>query len=331
MGGARLTDTLERAVMTTTARILCTLFGLGAVTRAAAAQQPEPAVTGRWDITVETPDGGYPSWLEVQWSGDRVLVGRFVGRFGSSRPISRLEFSHDTLRFSVPPQWEQGDRDLRFEAVLARDRLAGVMTDANGERRSWTARRAPTLRRVAARAWGRPDTLFGGANIARWTASGANSHWQVVDRVLTNTAAGANLVTRDSFTDFTLHLEFRYPAGGNSGIYLRGRYEVQVEDTPGAEPKPDGLGSIYGFILPSEKAAKQPGEWQTYDITLVGRLVTVVLNGRRIICEQPIPGITGGALDSDEDAPGPIYLQGDHGPVEYRNIIVTRATYPDSR
>ncbi|HEY6110292.1 MAG TPA: DUF1080 domain-containing protein [Gemmatimonadales bacterium] len=314
--------------MTTTARILWTFLGLGICVRDLAAQQPvEPPVTGRWDITVATPSGGYPSWLEMQWSGDRTLVGRFVGRFGSSRPISKLEFSHDTLRFSIPPQWEQGDADLHFEAVLADDRLSGWMTDANGERLTWSARRAPTLRRATAPAWGRAHTIFNGVDLAGWTPSGPNSRWKVVDHVLSNAGAGANLATRDSFVDFRLHLEFRYPAGGNSGIYLRGRYEVQVEDTPGAEPKNDGLGSIYGFLLPSENAAKRPGEWQSYDITLVGRLVTVVLNGRRIICEQPIPGITGGALDSHEEAPGPIYLQGDHGPIEYRNIVLTPASH----
>lgn len=307
-------------------QILCALLGLGPGARGLAAQgQVAPPITGRWDITVQGPDAQFPSWLEVQWSGDRVLVGRFVGRFGSARPISRLEFSGDTLRFSIPPQWEEGDTDLRFEGALAGDRLAGRMTDASGARLAWTAVRAPTLRRTAAPVWGPPDTLFNGVDLTGWRTIGSTSRWKVVDRVLTNAAAGANLVTRDSFTDFKLHIEFRYPRDGNSGIYLRGRYEVQVEDTPGAEPRDDGLGSIYGFLLPSEKAAKQPGEWQSYDITLVGRLVTVVLNGHRVLCETPIPGITGGALDSDEGAPGPIYLQGDHGPIEYRHIVLTPA------
>jgi hypothetical protein len=318
--------------MKTTTLIFSALLGLGVGSRAMAAQQPaEPPLTGRWDITVQGTSGAFPSWLEVQWSGNRTLVGRFVGRFGSARPISRLEFSQDTVRFSIPPQWESGDKDLQFEGVLAHDALAGWMTDASGSRFSWNAVRAPTLRRSGAPRWGRPVILFNGVDQARWVTIGAPSQWKVVDHVLTNAAAGGNLVTRDSFTDFKLHLEFRYPAKGNSGIYLRGRYEVQVEDTPGAEPKDDGLGSVYGFLMPSEKAAKQPGEWQTYDITLVGRLVTVILNGRRVLCDQAIPGITGGALDSNEQAPGPIYLQGDHGPIEYRNIVLTPAVAAASR
>jgi hypothetical protein len=313
--------------MTTTALITYALLGFGAGSRALVAQQPvEPPLTGRWDITFNTPAGDYPSWLEVGWSGDRILVGRFVGRVGSARPISRIAFSRDTLRFSVPPQWEAGDNDLQFEGVLDHDRLSGWMTDPAGNRLAWSARRAPTLRRSTMPRWARPITLFKGVDLSSWKPIGSNSQWKVVNHVLTNAAAGANLVTRDSFTDFKLHVEFRYSAGGNSGIYLRGRYEVQVEDTPGMEPKNDGLGSIYGFLTPSEIAAKQPGEWQSYDITLVGRTVTVVLNGRRIICEQAIPGITGGALNSDELAPGPIFLQGDHGPVEYRNIVLTPAS-----
>lgn len=317
--------------MTTTKLILTALLGLGLGSRALAAQQPiEPPLTGRWDITVTAPGGDYPSWLEVGWSGDRTLVGRYVGRVGSARPISRIEFARDTLRFSVPPQWEPGDHDLQFEAVLENDRLSGWTTDPAGNRLTWRARRAPALRRSTTPRWGRPITLLNGVDLTGWGPIGSNSQWKVVNHVLTNAAAGANLVTRDSFTDFKLHVEFRYGPGGNSGVYLRGRYEVQVEDTPGAEPTNDGLGSIYGFLIPSEKAAKRPGEWQSYDITLVGRTVTIVLNGRRIICEQAIPGITGGALDSNEETPGPIFLQGDHGPIEYRNIVLTPAV-PGSR
>jgi hypothetical protein len=314
--------------MKTNARMLWSLVALVTGAAALAAQRPGgPPVTGRWDFTVQGPDGPFPSWLEVQWSGDRTLVGRFVGQFGSSRPISRLEFAQDTLRFSVPPQWDQGNDDLHFEALLAGDSLAGWMTDASGHRMTWTAVRAPTLRRHGTPRWGRPDTLFNGADMAKWVTRGGTSQWKVVDRVLVNAAAGANLVTRDSFADFRLHLEFRYPKDGNSGIYLRGRYEVQVEDTPGDEPLDDGLGSVYGFLIPSEKAARQPDEWQTYDITLIGRLVTVVLNGHRVLCDASIPGITGGALDSHEGQPGPVYLQGDHGHIEYRNIVITRASY----
>ena len=133
-------------------------------------------------------------------------------------------------------------------------------------------------------------------------------------------------MTARPFGDFKLRVEFRYPKGSNSGIYLRGRHEVQIEDgTEGPLPGPLAIGGVYGFLAPNEHAARGPGAWQTYDITLVGRRVTVVLNGRAVIANQVIPGITGGALDSDEGAPGPLMIQGDHGAVEFRRIVVTPA------
>jgi hypothetical protein len=308
------------------------MITIACILTALTVQQPTPtptppAVIGRWDITITTSEGRHlPSWLEVQWSGNRTLVGRFVGVVGSSRPIARLEFSHDTLRFAIPPQWEQGNGDLQLEGVFAGDSLAGSVTDPAGNRLPFTAVRAPTLRRMSPPQWNRPVTLFNGTDLTGWQPLGEReSAWTVVGGVLTNTKAGANLGTRASFTDFKLHVEFRYPAGGNSGVYLRGRYEVQIEDSPGPEPAIGGLGAVYGFIMPNENAAKRPGEWQAYDITLVGRLLTVVLNGHTIISLQNIPGITGGALDSNEGLPGPIFLQGDHGPIEYRNIVLTPA------
>ena len=119
-----------------------------------------------------------------------------------------------------------------------------------------------------------------------------------------------------------MQLEVRYPKGSNSGIYLRGRYEVQVEDSYGKDPSSILFGAVYGFLTPNQMAAKPAGEWQKFDITLIGRRVTVSINGKTIIHDQIIPGITGGALDSHEGLPGPIMLQGDHGKVEYRNISI---------
>lgn len=128
-----------------------------------------------------------------------------------------------------------------------------------------------------------------------------------------------------TFNDFKLHIEFRYPKGSNSGVYLRGRYEVQIIDSKGMEPSKDLLGALYGFISPSDMMAKEAGEWQSYDITLIGRMVTLSVNGKTVICNAEIPGITGGAINSKEGEPGPILLQGDHGPVEFRNIVLTPA------
>ena len=135
----------------------------------------------------------------------------------------------------------------------------------------------------------------------------------------------ANLISNQLFDDFKLHIEFRLPERGNSGVYLRGRYEIQVLDDPRTQPASDLIGGVYGFIAPSEIVTKGAGEWNAFDITLIGRMVTVVINGQTVISNQEIPGITGGALDSDEAAPGPVYLQGDHTAIEYRNILISLA------
>ena len=287
-------------------------------------QEPAPPpIVGRWDLTVSGTGTSFPSWLEVQKSGNHTLVGRYVGSGGSSRPISKIEFADNVMRFAIPPQWEQGDGELRVEGKLEGDALSGTMVDPGGRQLTWTAKRAPALRRTTAPEWGAPITLVDGG-LTAWEA-GPNSQWRVVDGVLMNQKSGANLVTRQRFNDFKAHVEFRYPKGSNSGVYLRGRYEVQIEDSTGTEPLAGVLAAVYGFLPPNQNAAKKAGEWQSFDITLVGRTVTVALNDRTVICEQEIPGVTGGALDSDEGAPGPLMLQGDHGPIDYRNIVVTPA------
>jgi Domain of Unknown Function (DUF1080) len=283
-------------------------------------------ILGWWDITITTPDGPRPSWLEIERSGRDAVVGRIVGIVGSARPISRIAANGDSLSFAVPHQWENGDGDLAVTGRLQGDRLAGRMTFPDGKSFDWTAVRAP--RRVAppTPVWGTPINLLHANDLGGWKAMGGPNQWVVRNGVLTSPHSGANIVTERTFGDFKLHIEFRYPKESNSGVYLRGRHEVQIQDDYGLEPADDRFSGIYGFISPSEIAAKPPGQWQTFDITLVGRMVTVVANGKRVICNQEIPGITGGALDSNEGAPGPLYLQGDHGPVEFRNIVLTPAS-----
>jgi hypothetical protein len=294
-----------------------------AVPVAAQAQAGAPII-GRWDLTVQGTDRTYPSWVEVTLSGHKTLVGRFVAGGGSARPISKVTYDNGAVRFSLPPQWEIEPTDVQVTATLANDKLTGTIVQPNGEKHRFTGVRAPTLRRTAAPVWGKPVVLFGGTDMNAWEAlPGGENQWKVIGGLLTNTKSGANLATKQKFTDFKLHLEFRVPKGGNSGVYLRGRHEVQVEDSPLGEPSSTHLGGVYGFLVPNEQAHLGAGVWQTYDITLIGRRVTVVLNGKTIIADQTIPGITGGALDSNEGEPGPLYLQGDHTSVEYRNIRIT--------
>ncbi|HEX9512441.1 MAG TPA: DUF1080 domain-containing protein [Puia sp.] len=288
-------------------------------------EKPEPvSIEGRWDITVHQPGKEVPSWLEITHSGLSTLVGRFVGGGGSARPISKINYNEGKMSFSIPPQWERENRDLSVEGSLQGDSLTGTLITPGGKQYQWVGHRAPSLRRNAEPVWGAPVSLFNGIDLKGWHALGDNQ-WKAESGILRSPHSGANIVTDASFTDFKLHIEFRLPSGSNSGVYLRGRYELQIEDGKGMEPQNDQLGAVYGFLPPTEMMGKEPGEWQSYDVTLVGRMVTVVLNGKTVICNQEIPGITGGALDSREGEPGPIYLQGDHGPIEFRNIEITAA------
>jgi len=282
------------------------------------------SVEGRWDITIYDAGKTMPSWLEVVHSGLHTLVGQFVGTGGSARPISKINFENGKVSFSIPPQWETGN-DLSFEATLQGDSLAGTVTFPNGKTYNCSGVRAPSLKRPSTPSWGKPIKLLNGKDLKGWHPSGEKNQWVVENGILKSAAPGSNLITDASFTDFKLHVEFRYSKRGNSGVYLRGRYEVQILEENSISPPKGTLGAVYGFIAPSELVAKNVGDWQNYDITFTGRMVTIVANGIKIICNQEIPGITGGALNSNEGEPGPIMLQGDHEAIEYRNLILIPA------
>ena len=277
---------------------------------------------GRWDMTLIMDGKECPSWLEVEHSGFHTLVGRYVYANGSARPISKVNFDGEKFSFKIPPQWETESRDLEFEGTFSDKGLTGTLVYTDGKKYSWSAVQAPSLKRVGEPVWGEPITLFNGVDLKGWHATGENQ-WVVEDGIMRSKKSGSNLMTDQTFTDFKLHIEFRYQKESNSGVYLRGRYEVQIDDSKGMDPWVGHLGAIYGFLTPSEMVAKDPGVWQSYDITLRGRMVTIVANNILVISNQAIPGITGGAINSKEGEPGPILLQGDHGPIDYRNIILT--------
>ena len=309
-------------------KIILALF-VGAIAFTSTYAQHEttkaPAIEGRWDLSYNRNGRERPSWLEVNHSGLRTWVGHFVGDGGSARPISQIFVEGNKFHFSIPPQWESENNDMKVEGTVDGDKISGTITLPDGKAYPLTGDRAPSLRREKQPVWGAPIKLFNGKDLTGWTALGRENQWVVENGVLKSPKSGANIRTDKTFTDFKLHVEFRYPKGSNSGVYLRGRYEVQIEDSKGVDPWIGGLGAVYGFLKPSDMAAKAAGEWQSYDITLIGRRVTVIVNGKMVIQNQEIPGITGGALDSKEGEPGPIYFQGDHGAIEYRNIIITPA------
>jgi hypothetical protein len=283
------------------------------------------SILGRWDITMNISGREFPSWLEIHKSGVKMLVGEFVGAGGTARPISRVNLENGKLSFSIPQQWESQDKNLEFVSNLQGDSLAGTIVLPDGRNCTFSAVKAPSLIRTAKPVWDKPVKLFNGKDLNGWHASGKTNQWIVENGILKSPKAGSNIISDEAFQDFKIHVEFRYPVHGNSGVYLRGRYEVQITDWYADTPPKDVLGSVYGFIKPNEPITTKPNEWNTYDITLVGRNVTIMVNGKTVVTNQEIPGITGGALNSREGDPGPIMLQGDHEPIEYRNIVITRA------
>lgn len=289
---------------------------------------PEAAkgLVGRWDLTYNVDGKEAPSWLEIQLSGFKTLVGRYVSFGGSARPVSEIILKDGTFHFSIPPQWESGEGYLTVEGHLEGETLKGTLTTNQNKVLNFTGVKAPYLNRTGEVKWGEEINMINDNNLDGWHFTAGPDNWRVENGILSSKGAGANIVSDKTFNDFKLTAEFRYPAGSNSGIYLRGRYEVQIEDSsPDQHPDSHLFGGLYGFLSPNEMAAIGPDVWQKVEITLIGRLITVVANGKTIITREEIPGITGGALDSNEGEPGPVYLQGDHGEIQFRNIKITPA------
>lgn len=290
-------------------------------------QTTPQAFLGRWDLTLKTPVREYPSWLEIT-SDNGQFHARMVSRWGHARPLPKIEIANDHITFVSPKEEEDRKDDMVFEGKLSGKTLAGTTTGPDGTPWQWTGVRAPDLKRKNAAEWGKPIQLFNGKDLSGWTPSepNATTAWKVEAGTLVSPGHGPELITNAKFNDFKLHVEFNCAKGSNSGVYLRGRYELQIEDDPEPEGPTMRTGGLYGYLAPSPEKPRRPGEWQSYDITLVGRVVTVVQNGQTIIDKQEIPGITGGALDSHEGLPGPIYLQGSEaGHVAFRNITITPA------
>ena len=295
---------------------------------AASGSASDKAFLGRWDLTLKAPDREYPSWLELREENGQ-LKAEMTGRWGNPRPLPSAELSDGHLKFVSPKEEEGSKTDLVFEGSSSGKTLSGTLNGPDGKTWQWTGRHAPSLKRAAAPKWGAAITLFNGKDLTGWheEKAGASPAWKIENGILSTPGNGPELINNSKFEDFKLHIEFNCGPESNSGVYLRGRYEVQIETDSATDPPSQRLGGVYGFLAPSPEPARTPDKWQTYDITLVGRMVTVVLNGATIIDNKEIPGLTGGALDSHEELPGPIYLQGsEKGHVQFRNIVLTPAT-----
>ena len=322
------------------------LLGLLCVLNYARGDEAENPFVGGWALTLP---GGHAGWLGVESDGKRMHAEMLWG-WGSVFKLDGARLDGDELVLTRLHQADRKRPDGRTAKIkltetitVSRDgdllKLVTVMpkADGNGEDRSeFTGKRlppmppAPDLSKVK---FGEGVRLFNGNNLDGWrlVETDAVNGWSVHDGILSNNVTQeegkphkdyGNLRTVAEFEDFMLHAETRVPKDGNSGIYLRGIYEVQVFDSFGKPLDSHNMGAIYSRIKPTVNAEKPAGEWQTLDITFVNRHVTVVLNGTRIIDNQPVLGPTGGALWPEVDRPGPIYLQGDHTGIEYRNIVL---------
>jgi hypothetical protein len=329
------------------AALLICIVGGSQVELLAQEESVEPFL-GMWALTLDY-ENNKAGWLEVRQE-DGYLDSDLLWRWGSVTSVGHTMVLGDNLLLvqgSDVTKRKAGhaDRELHwvqwFEvSKTGEDLIEGVASFPNRdgvglETVSFTGKRIPPEGpppKIKKSMLGDPQELLNGVDLEGWELNekDAKNGWSVVDGVLVNSpergARYGNLRTTATFEDFNLKLEVNVPKGSNSGVYLRGIYEVQVMDSYGKELDSHHMGGLYSRITPSEAAEKPAGEWQSMDITLCKRHLTVKLNGKTIIDNQPVKGVTGGALTSDQFSPGPILLQGDHGKVSYRNIVLRPIT-----
>jgi hypothetical protein len=321
---------------------LLALLSLLTVTMLApTAHAAEGDFNGHWDIEVlqKAADIQFTTtkawWLGITGAGTPDMKIQFVGSpDGSLDDITEAKVEGDTLHFAWMPRARAGKTPdpkerLEYEAKLVNGVLEGKMTGAPGEVK-FEGHRAPVINEHDDGTWvkGKPITLFNGKDLTGWTGvdTPKAEGWSVEDGLLKGKGQADDLITVQKFWNFELHAEYRLGEKSNSGIGLRGRYEVQIASDFGRPPNMHGTGALYTRVMPSVNASKAPDEWQAFDIRLVGMEVTTTLNGQKLYERGVIDGLTGIAFNPFEGEPGPIELQGDHGSVEFRNIVVTPLT-----
>jgi len=299
--------------------------------RADSAEAPRVSVEGEWKWSFVDPNGNEIHRALKIAKKDGKLTGVVVRDEGRESKVEELRVEGDSISFSYAAERDGQSFTVKYSGKIDGDAIRGNVEIGSNEF-PWEAKRAAPAKKEEgwiALIQGR-GLAESGWKLRRPADEKHRDGWTLKDGVLANKAPSIDIVHEKNFKDFELHVEFRYPKGSNSGVYLRGNYEIQVEDTHTAKPKPETgkldthiCGAIYGQKEPSENAALPPGEWQSYDVTLIGNKVTVAHNGKKVIDGFEIPGKTGGALaEVKHGEAGPVMLQGDHGDVEYRNIRV---------
>ena len=292
---------------------------------------------GRWNVTGTGENSGYVYWLEVKQDGGK-LSGMLLNRGGHPLPLPVIKIENGELIFQ--PDGGRSGPGPEFHLRAQGDKLTGNVK--LGDRTvDLAGARPPKWGHYDANAphkFGTPVALFDGKSMDAWDVQDKKKpmNWTIEDGAMTNTPPANNLVSKQKFQDFKIQAEYKLdkphtgqngqPVKANSGIYLRGRYELQVLDDYGDKPFERGHMSVYGWHTPLVNASKPAGEWQSMEATVVGNRVTVSLNGQKVQDNVTLEAITGGALDANESEPGPIMLQGDHEKVWYRKVTVTPIT-----
>lgn len=295
--------------------LLCSTLSLSA---------DQKAFVGRWNLTGTGAHTDRVYWLEVKDEGG-TLSGKFLNRGGSPLPVESIKVEGDQLIFTIAGR--PNVPAVEHRARLERGKLVGSTTD-RGTAIQWVGVRPPTWPPTDANGkhtYGKPVELFDGKTLDAFDLQHKDrpSGWTVVDGSMTNEPKANNLISKQKFKDYKIQAEYKLEKASNSGIYQRGRYELQVVDDFGKPAESHGHMSIYAWVAPKVNASKPAGEWQAMEAIVVGNKVTVTLNGQKVQDNSTIEAITGGALDANETAPGPIMLQGDHGKVWYRKVTVT--------
>ncbi len=307
------------------------MHGAALAYAAETARSGAAALNGRWDLTVPGNAQKRAWWVEIKGADTPHPEGSFIGAPGGGldliKDMTVSPSGEATWSFSRPARKNNKGWKGVYHVRLEGDRLVGRVEVQGEPTQEFSGVRAPQFPRVDVSKLkaGTPVELFNGKDLKGWHALRANTPflWKVEDGVLKNGQGTTDLVSDAKFTDFRLHIEYKVGAHSNSGVGLRGRYEVQILEDYGKPPDTHGNGALYSRILPTSNASKPAGEWQTFDITLAGNMVTIVLNGATIIDNKEIDGLTAIASDPNEGEPGPIQLQGDHGPVEFRKVTLT--------
>ena len=294
--------------------------------------------SGRWDTTPAT--GSRAWWLELTGVGTPNPAGKFVSAYGGDlNKIDTISVQNGDLHFTIlapkpnparPRKANQPPpRNSIFVARLTGGKLEGSleMEGQGGPPTKWTGVRAPVIKDKDDGTWkkGQPIALFNGKDITGWKAlnPAAPLTWTVQDGVLRNAPPTSDILSEQKFWNFELHVDFRIVEHSNSGIGLRGRYEIQILEDYGQPVNTHGAGALYSRIAPAVNASKPAGEWQSYDIRLVGRDLTVVFNGKKVLDKVEVEGLTAIATNSEEAEPGPFIVQGDHSYVEIKSFVVT--------